>query len=277
MLRSCAMNFLSPRLARLAWALCLGGCFALHAGCAASSDAKTVDNWSPNRLYREARDEFASGNFDKALEFYEKLEGRAAGTPIEQQAKLEAAYTQYRNDQFALALATIDRFMRQHPDSPALDYAYYLKGIVNFQEQSSMFSSFGGQDLSERDQSASRAAYAAFAELVKRFAQSKYAPDARLRMNYIVNALAQHEVNIARYYYERGAYVAAVNRAQSAISEYRDAPALEEAVFVLYQSYDALKLLTLRDDSKRVMEKSFPDSSYLKNGFKEKSSFFSLW
>ncbi len=277
MLRSCAMNFLSPRLARLVWALCLGGCFALHAGCAASSDAKTVDNWSPNRLYREARDEFASGNFDKALEFYEKLEGRAAGTPIEQQAKLEAAYTQYRNDQFALALATIDRFMRQHPDSPALDYAYYLKGIVNFQEQSSMFSSFGGQDLSERDQSASRAAYTAFAELVKRFAQSKYAPDARLRMNYIVNALAQHEVNIARYYYERGAYVAAVNRAQSAISEYRDAPALEEAVFVLYQSYDALKLLTLRDDSKRVMEKSFPDSSYLKNGFKEKSSFFSLW
>ncbi len=277
MLRSCAMNFLSPRLARLVWALCLGGCFALHAGCAASSDAKTVDNWSPNRLYREARDEFASGNFDKALEFYEKLEGRAAGTPIEQQAKLEAAYTQYRNDQFALALATIDRFMRQHPDSPALDYAYYLKGIVNFQEQSSMFSSFGGQDLSERDQSASRAAYTAFAELVKRFAQSKYAPDARLRMNYIVNALAQHEVNIARYYYERGAYVAAVNRAQSAIGEYRDAPALEEAVFVLYQSYDALKLLTLRDDSKRVMEKSFPDSSYLKNGFKEKSSFFSLW
>ena len=277
MLRSCAMNFLSPRLARLVWALCLGGCFALHAGCAASSDAKTVDNWSPNRLYREARDEFASGNFDKALEFYEKLEGRAAGTPIEQQAKLEAAYTQYRNDQFALALATIDRFMRQHPDSPALDYAYYLKGIVNFQEQSSMFSSFGGQDLSERDQSASRAAYTAFAELVKRFAQSKYAPDARLRMNYIVNALAQHEVNIARYYYERGAYVAAVNRAQSAIGEYRDAPALEEAVFVLYQSYDALKLLTLRDDSKRVMEKSFPGSSYLKNGFKEKSSFFSLW
>ena len=111
-----------------------------------------------------------------------------------------------------------------------------------------------------------------------RFPESKYTPDARLRMGYIVNSLAQSEVHVARYYYSRGAYVAAINRAQSAIADYRDVPALEEAVFILYKSYDALGMADLRDDTRRIMEKNYPQSHFLTNGFKSADSpWYKFW
>jgi outer membrane protein assembly factor BamD len=122
--------------------------------------------------------------------------------------------------------------------------------------------------LSERDQKAAKESFESFRELVTRFPESKYTPDARLRMSYIVNSLAQSEVHVARYYYSRGAYVAAINRAQTAIADYRDVPALEEAVYILYKSYDALGMAELRDDTRRIMEKNYPQSPYLTKGFK---------
>lgn len=246
-------------------------------GCSSTADKNNPDTWSPNKIYSEARDEFSSGNFDKALALYEKLEGRAAGTPLAQQAKLEQAYTHYKNNEPAKATTVLDDFLKQHPASPALDYALYLKGLVNFEAQLGWLGNLSRQDLSERDQRASKESFSAFSELVKRYPDSKYSSDARARMNYIVNAIAQYEVNIARYYYERGAYVAAVNRAQNALVDYSDAPALEEAVFILYQSYDKLNLTQLRDDTKRVMQENFPESAYIKNGFKAKRSFWKLW
>ena len=214
--------------------------------------------WSPNKIYAEAKDEANSGAYDKAVPLFEKLEGRAAGTPL----------AQFKSGEQAQALATLDRFMKLHPASPAIDYALYLKGLVNFNENLGMFSFLYKQDLSERDQKAAKETFETFKELVNRFPESKYSADARLRMTYIVNSLAQYEVHVARYYYSRGAYVSAINRAQTAIADYRDVPVLEEALFILYRSYDALKMTQLRDDTRRVMEKSYPESEYLSKGFK---------
>ena len=225
-------------------------------------------SWSPNKIYAEALDEANSGAYDKAIPLFEKLEGRAAGTPLAQQAQLEKAYAQFKGGEQAQALATLDRFIKLHPASPAIDYALYLKGLVNFNENLGLFSFLYKQDLSERDQKAAKESFESFKELVNRFPDSKYSADGRLRMTYIVNSLAQYEVHVARYYYTRGAYISAINRAQTAIADYRDVPVLEDAIFILYKSYDALGMTQLRDDAKRVMEQSYPRSEYLSKGFR---------
>ena len=235
---------------------------AVLAGCA-SNTADPTTGWSPSKIYSEAREEASNGAYDKAIGLFEKLEGRAAGTPLAQQAQLEKAHAHYRNSEPAQAVATLDRFMRLHPASPAVDYALYLKGLVNFNDNLGILGRFTGRDLSESDQKAAKDSYAAFRELITRFPESKYAPDARLRMAYIVNSLAQSEVNVARYYQSRGAHVAAINRAQTAIEEFREVPAIEEAMFILYRSYDALGLDALRDDTLRVMRRTYPNSRYL--------------
>jgi outer membrane protein assembly factor BamD len=250
---------------------------AVLAGCASTKDDETA-GWSPNKIYSEAKDQLDSGAFEKAIPLYEKLEGRAAGTPLAQQAQLERAYAYYKSGDQAQAQATLDRFMKLHPASPALDYALYLKGITNFNGDLGMFSFLSRQDLSERDQKAAKESFEAFRELATRFPDSKYTPDAKARMTYIVNSLAQYEVHVARYYYSRGAYVAAINRAQAALADYRDVPALEEALFILVRSYDALGMTQLRDDARRVLEKSYPASEYLAHGGKKSNSpWWKLW
>ena len=223
---------------------------------------------SPEKIYADAKDNLNSAAYDKAIPLFEKLEGRAAGTPLAQQAELDKAYAQYKSGEAAQALGTLDRFMKLHPASPALDYALYLKGVVNFNDNLGPFSYFTRQDLSERDQKAAKESFESFRELSSRFPDSRYAKDARDRLTYIVNALAAYEVHVARYYYNRGAYVAAANRAQTAVSDYRNVPALEEALYIMVASYDALGLTQLRDDSRRVLDKTFPNSHFIANGLK---------
>ena len=254
--------------------LILGG---LLAGCS-STPVDPTATWSPNKIYSEAKDEATAGAYEKAIGLYEKLEGRAAGTPLAQQAQLEKAYTQYKNGDQVQAIATLDRFVRLHPASSALDYALYLKGLVNFNDNLGLFSSWVQQDLSERDQKAAKESFDAFKELASRFPDSRYTPDARLRMTYIVNSLAQSEVHVARFYFSRGAYVATINRAQSAIAEYRDVPAIEEALSLLYRSYDALGMTQLRDDTLRVMQTNYPDSPFTrKDGKAKQGSWYKFW
>ena len=249
----------------------------LVAGCSSTPADKTA-NWSPNRIYSEAKDEVDSGAYDKAVPLYEKLEGRAAGTPLAQQAQLDKAYAQYKAGDKPQAVATLDRFMKLHPASPAYDYALYLKGVINFNDEIGLFSFMTRQDLSERDQKAAKESFESFKELVTRFPESRYTPDARLRMNYIVNSLAQYEVHVARYYCERGAYLAAVNRAQLALADYREVPALEEALYIMVMSYDKLGLTELRDDAKRVLTTNYPQSEYLTRGFRAKEDpWWKLW
>ena len=236
-------------------------------GCASKS-VEPSESWSPNKLYSEAKEESKSGAYDKAVVLFEKLEGRAAGTTLAQQAQLEKAFAQYKSGEKAQAINTLERFIKLHPASPALDYAYYLKGLVNFNDNLGLFGNLIRQDLSERDQKAAKESFESFKELVNRFPDSRYSPDARLRMGYTVNSLAQSEVHVARYYFSRGAYVAAINRAQTAIADYRDVPALEEATYIVYRSYDALGMNQLRDDTKRIIEKTYPNGEFLTKGFR---------
>ncbi len=251
--------------------LSLTGTALLLTGCASSTPEDKAAGWSPNKIHAEAKDELNSGAYDKAITLFEKLEGRAAGTPLAQQAQLDKAYANYKAGESAQALVTLDRFMKLHPASPAIDYALYLKGIINFNDDLGLFSAVTRQDLSERDQKAAKESFESFKELVARFPDSRYSPDASLRMTYIVNSLAQYEVHVARYYFARGAYVAAINRAQTVITDYQGMPALEEALFIMIKSYDALGMTQLRDDTRRVLEKTYPQTEYLTHGFKSNS------
>jgi outer membrane protein assembly factor BamD len=247
---------------RRAGFLALAAASALMAACG-STPQDEFANISPDKLYADAKEEAADGNYESAIKRLEKVESRASGTLLAQQAQIDLAYAYYKTGEKAQALAKLERFIRLHPTSPALDYAYYLQGLVNFNDDLGLFGRMARQDISERDQQASRDAYESFRVLSERFPNSKYAADARLRMNYIVNSLAAGEVHVARYYLRRGAYLAAANRAQQAVKDYRQSPAIEEALYIMAQSYDKLGLPQLRDDTLRVLKQSFPDSSYL--------------
>lgn len=250
-------------------------CVIFLFGCASNNDQTA--SWTVQKLYQEAKDEMSAGAFDRAIGYYEKLEGRAAGTPLAQQAQLDKAWAQYKTNEPIQAIATLDRFIKLHPASPALDYALYLKGLVNFNDTLGLFSSFAKQDLAERDPKQSKESFEAFRELVTRFPESKYTPDAKLRMAYIRNSLARSDLYVARFYFNKGAYVAAINRAQTAIEEYREVPAVEEALFIMYQSYDRLGLDQLRDDTRRILEKNYPDSALLNPKNASKKSWWKPW
>ena len=238
---------------------------ALSAALAACGTAPQDEyaNINSDKLYADAKEEQADGNFETAVKMLEKVEARASGTLLAQQAQLDLAYAYYRSGEKALALAKLERFIRLHPTSPAMDYAYYLQGLINFNEDLGLFSKLSRQDLSERDQQASKDAYESFRQLLQRFPESRYAEDARLRMNHIVNSLAAGEVHVARYYYRRGAYLAAANRAQQAVVDYQQSPAAEEALSLMARSYEQLGLIDLRDGALRVLRQSFPQSAYL--------------
>ena len=234
------------------------------AGC--SSTPKDDDRSSGEKLCADARDDLASGSYDLAVKQLERVEGRAAGTLLAQQAMLDLAYAKWRLNERVEAITTLDRFIKLHPSSPALDYALYLKGVVNFNETMGFLSNVSRQDLSERDQQASRDSYQAFEQLVQAFPESKYSDDARARMGYIVNSLAEYELHVARYYFRRQAFLAAANRAQLAVREYPQTPAVEEALYIMAASYDKLGLEQLRADAERVLIKNYPNTRYIKNG-----------
>lgn len=240
---------------------------ALLAGCGSTpSNDPGID--TAEAAYRAAKDDIDAGAYEAAIRNLTRVEALGAGTLLAQQAQLDLAWVQWKTGEREAALATLDRFVKFNPSSPAYDYALYLRGVVNFNDNLGLFGSISGQDLSERDQQASRDAWQAFKQLVEQFPDSRYSADARLRMGYIVNALASHEVHVARYYFMRGAYVAAANRAQRAVAEFQSAPAAEEALYILAESYDRLDLPVLRDDAQRVLKSSFPGSRFLAEGLR---------
>ncbi|MCA3185322.1 MULTISPECIES: outer membrane protein assembly factor BamD [unclassified Cupriavidus] len=256
--------------AKIGAVLLAGGCVMLSACGLLGDQPDETAGWSANKLYSEAKDALDGGDYTRAVKLYEKLEGRYPFGRYAQQAQIDTAYASYKDGETAAALAAVDRFIQLHPSHPNIDYAYYLKGLINFNDNLGWLGRFSGQDLSERDPKAARAAYDAFQTLITRYPESKYTPDATLRMQYIVNALAQHEVHAARYYYRRGAYLAAVNRAQQALKDYDGAPANEEALYIMVRSYDALGMKDLRDDAARVMERNYPNSDFVKYGQRRK-------
>jgi len=261
------MNF--KRCSVRAWGLASAVLLAswLASGCGSTSTDET-SGWSADKLYSEAKEEASNGAYERAAKLYERLEGRAAGTLLAQQAQLERAHALFKSGEKAQALSVLERFIKLHPTSPAVDYALYLQGLVNFNDNLGILGNLARQDLAERDQQASRDSYQSFKQLVEQHPQSRYAEDAQVRMNYIVSSLAAYEVHVARYYYRRGAYVAAANRAQQTVQEFQNSPATEEALFIMARSYDRLGLDQLRDDADRVLRKNYPNSAFLSGGFR---------
>jgi outer membrane protein assembly factor BamD len=252
----------------------------LLGGCAGSEGQKDdTDIWSEAKLYSEATDKLNDADFVKCGKYYEKLEARFPFGPYSQQAQINAAYCYWKAQDTTQALVAIDRFIKLHQGNENLDYAYYLKGLITFNDDLGWLGRFTGQDLSERDPKAAKDAFESFKIVVERFPNSKYAPDSLDRMRYIVNSLAEADVIVARFYYQRGAYLAAANRAQMVIRDYDRAPAVEEALYLLYKSYEKLGMVELSNDTARVFKLNFPDSPMLETGVRTKKErqWWQIW
>jgi len=229
----------------------------LITACSSSSqpgaDAKNV---SAEEMYKEAKSALNDESYESAIKLFESLQSRYPYGRYAQQAQLEIAYAYYKQSEAEPAISAADRFIKQYPNSPHVDYAYYLKGLANFHGETGLFGLSG--DPTERDPKAAQDSFAAFKDLVARFPGSKYAPDARLRMQYLINALAKYEINVASYYQRRGAHIAAVNRAKAVLTQYPNSPATRDALQILVQSYAAMGMQELHDDTQRVLGKNFP-------------------
>lgn len=193
-------------------------------------------------------------NFEKAVKAFEKLQSRYPYGRYAQQAQMEIAYAYYKQGEPAPALSAIDRFIKQYPNHAHLDYMFYLKGLINFDENlGSVMNAISNQDAAERDPKSLRESFDTFKELVTRFPDSPYAADSRLRMQYLLNTLAGSDIHVASYYLRRGAYVAAVNRAKGVLTDYPNTPQTRDALQIMVQAYDAMGLHELRDDTQRIL------------------------
>lgn len=237
---------------------------AVFFGACATTETDPTKDWSAQRFYQEAKTALKEKDYDTAIKHFETLEARYPYGPYADQAQLEVAYAYYKDNDMASAIAAANRFTRLHPTHPHVDYAYYLKGLASFDEDRNWLERFFTKgDLSSRDPKGMRDAYDSFRELAERFPNSRYAQDSRHRMAYLVDSLAKNEMHVARYYFERGAYVAVVNRTKHVIENYQRTPSVEEALGLQAKAYKKLGLEDLRQDTLRVLQKNFPNSPYL--------------
>ncbi|MBI1284404.1 MAG: outer membrane protein assembly factor BamD [Thiobacillus sp.] len=252
--------------------LILGGCGLLP---------KVQDEtagWSAQKLYATAKEELNDGNYERAVKLFETLEARYPFGRYAQQAQLDIAYAYYKDNEPISAIAACDRFIKLHPNHPNVDYAYYLKGLANFNDDLGYVGNLVEQNMGERDPVASRDAFLTFKELVTRFPDSKYADDATARMKFLVNTMADHEVYVARYYLKRKAWVAAANRAAEVVKTYPNSPAREEALGIMIIAYDKLELPELSKDAQRVLLLNFPNSLYATQGVNlEGKAWYRFW
>ncbi len=218
-----------------------------------------TEKWPAERLYAEARGALDAGSYDKAVELYEKLEARFPFGTYGQQAILDLAYAYHKNDDPDAAISTAERFIKLYPQNAHVDYAYYLKGLTNFQRGKGFTERILPMDESQRDPASSLRAFEDFSELVKRYPDSQYAEDAKLRMTYLRNILAEHEIHVAHYYMRRGAFVAAANRARYVVEKYPRTPSIPDALVIMAKAYKVMELTELSTDALRVLELNYPN------------------
>ena len=260
-------------LASLLLALALGGCGLF------ADKADQHKDWTAAEFYKAAKDEFDNHNWDAAIKLYEQLEAKFPFGRFAQQAQIEVAYAYYKQGETASAVTALEKFIKLHPNHQNIDYALYLKALCNFKEDLGPLTKIVAQDLADRDPKAARESFEGFKDLVTRFPESRYAPDSRERMAYLVEALARHEINVARYYLARGAYLAAVNRAQDAITKFPTSPAHRDALDIMVDAYDRMGLGELRDDTKKVIARNFPEDpkAHKPSGRTASGSWWKFW
>ena len=258
-------------LAALALAIALAGCGLF------TDKTESRKDWTAAEFYKAAKEEFDNGNWEASIKLYEQLESKFPFGRFAQQAQLEVAYAYYKQGETAQSLAALDKFIKLHPNHPNLDYALYLKALVNFKEDLGPLARVVKQDLADRDPKAARESFEGFKELVNRFPESRYAPDSRERMAYLVEALARHEIHVARYYLSRGAHLAAANRAQDAIKRFPTSPIQKDALDIIIESYDRMGMTELRDDARLVLAKNFPADRMAREGQNRMKPWWKFW
>lgn len=231
---------------------------SLLSACASLQSDPTAD-WSAARLYSEAKDQLENGNYEQSINYFETLEARYPFGRYAQQAQLEIAYAYYKYDEPDSAIAAADRFIKLNPRHPHVDYAYYLKGLVNFNRGRSFMDRFIKRDPSDMDPQPLTQAFNDFSTLVQRFPDSRYAPDARQRSVFLRNELAEYEIKVADYYLRRGAWLAVAKRCQYVLETYPGAEATPKALSLLARAYAELGKTDLERDTRRVLELNYPD------------------
>ena len=227
----------------------------LLTGCASSPDeGDDISKWSAKKLYEEAKEALEATDYETAIQNLETLEAKYPFGEYAEQAQLDTAYAYYKFKEPDSAIAAADRFIKLHPRHPNVDYAYYLRGLVSASKKDDPLDTLIPQDSSLRDPASSQKAYEYFSELVSKFPNSRYTPDAIIRMGHLKNTLAMYEINVANYYMNRKAYIAAINRAKYVVENYPTTPASRMAVKILVKGYEELGMTELAKDAQRVMD-----------------------
>ena len=225
-------------------------------------------------LYAEARDSRDGGNYARAETYLTRLIGRFPFGPYTEQAQLDLAYAQYKQGKHEDSISTLDRFIRTYPTHPAIDYAYYLRALNGFDRESFFLQRIARADMSARDLTRAQSSFEAFADLLRRYPNSRYAADSRQRMVYLKNFMARHEITTGLYYHRRGAYVSAINRAEFLLETYPQSEFQADGVALLAASYEALGKDDLAADARRVLEQNYPEHPYLAGDWPERGG---LW
>ena len=228
----------------------------------ATKEKNEVAGWSVDKLYTEGRDQMNAGDYTRSALLLEATIAQYPFSVQATQAQLELPYVYWKDESRLKALAAADRFITLNGSHPQLDYMYYLKGIINYNNNTGFIKTLLTRDVGSNasDPRAATEAFNAFKTLVTKFPESRYAPDARKRMVQLVNTLSQQQLRIAEYYYDRGAYLAAINRAQGILKNFDGTISTENALIIMMQSYDKLGMNDLRDDTRKVLLTNFPNS-----------------
>ena len=263
-------------IAFMVFVLAGGGCARFHMhNVFAHSEAKT-ETLPADQLYAEGHQQLMSGNMQHAETDYKRLIARFPYGPYTEQAQLDMAYAQYKNGQFDDALSTVGRFIRTYPTQRHVDYAYYLKALINFNRDNQLLARIARLDTSQRDQGSPRQSFNDFADLLRRFPNSRYAPDARQRMVYLREELARHEIGIGIFYLQHQAYVAAANRGQYVIVNFPRSKYDGDALALMAESYKRLGDTKLSDDARRVLQQNHPDHPWLTGNWPRKAGLVHL-
>lgn len=224
-----------------------------------AEDERRFKGLTEQQLYESARASMQKQNYGNALDFYGRLEALYPFSPFARQAQLETIYANYKSDRREATIALADRFIKQHPRHPEIDYAYYIRGLANFDQAFENLESIVGERGETRDPAYARSAFSSFALLIRGYPTSAYAPDARKRMIFLKNRLAEYELSIAQFYLSRGAWMASANRAKTILEEYQGTTAVADALVIQSKAYGRLGMADLAEDAKRVLALNYPD------------------
>ena len=235
---------------------CTAAGAAVVTGCS-NRTLEILQGAGPEELYRLGTEEASGGDLSRAIAYFQNLEARYPFSNVTRQAQLDVIYLFFRARRPEEAIDAANEFEAENPTHPRVDYALYMKGLVYFDQAPNFLERMFNVDMSERPPRDTLLAFVTFQDLLRRFPESEYAPDARERMIFLRNRLADYENHVASYYIERGAYVAAINRAKYALEHYPGAPAIRNSLFILSEAYSLLGMPDLAADAQRVMEINF--------------------